>query len=870
MRRSPRLLALVLVLAGFAFGPSSASAQVINGNNWPNPRLNLVNPCGGKAGTNVEVGFGGTDLEEPESLWFSHPGIKGTPIVPPPPKPDPKDPKKTPPPTPITKFNVVIDKAVPPGYYDVRFVNKHGISNPRIFIVGELNEMPEKEPNNDVEQATRVDIGTTVTGVIAAAADVDYYGFSGKKGQRLVITCLAASIDSRLYPEMRLIGPVVLPPKDAKEPVKGPAIDGKEIAFSRPGPQQDGFLDIILPADGDYLLRLNQFTYIGGSADYFYRLNFASAPWIDAVFPPVVELGKASPVTLIGRNLPGGKAEPGMKIGGAAVETLSVNITPPADPLAPQKLLFHSPIAPPSAGLDGFEYRHATPAGLSNPVLLTYAQAPVILEKEENDTADKAQAITTPCELCGKIEKVRDRDWYVFDAKKGDTLIFEMFSERLGAPTDMYFVIRNLATKTDFPLVDDSTDIVNTKNFYNFTKDPAPFRFTAPADGKYHLLIGSQVGDIQAGPEHIYRLRISPEKQDFRLIVTPGDDFRPDSVTAHKGGQAYFEVIVLRRDGFKDDITITMEGLPSGITCPPQILSGRMKSAYLVLTAADGAPPFTGEVKVFGTAVIGGARVTREARPATSVWPVQPAQNIPTVTRLDRSLMLAVRDKAPGKLTSTLTTARVALGDKLNIPLKLTRMLDDFKGNFQVTPVPGDLPPNINFANLTFAPGKDDQTAVLAVAPTALPGTYNVVFRGFAPIPPGGPKSKPVNAVLVSSPIQVIVLPKTVATLSVDNANPTIKVGKELATGVVTVKVTRQFDYADSFKVELILPPEAKDISADPIVIAAKTDEAKLTLKVPPTAAPGNRANLTVRATAVIHGDVTLVHETKINVNVVK
>src|SRR4029079_6681402 len=112
----------------------------------------------------------------------------------------------------------------------------------------------------------------------------------------------------------------------------------------------------------------------------------------------------------------------------------------------------------------------------------------------------------------------------------------------IGAPTDMYFVIRNLATKTEMPLVDDYTDIANTKNFYNFSKDPLPFRFVAPADGKYHLLVGSQVGDIQAGPEHIYHLRVSPEKPDFGLIVEPAEDFRPDGGNILKGGRAYFEV----------------------------------------------------------------------------------------------------------------------------------------------------------------------------------------------------------------------------------------------------------------------------------------------------------------------------------------
>ena len=95
-------------------------------------------------------------------------------------------------PPPITKFSVTIDKAVPPGSYEVRFVNPHGISNPRVFVVGDLTEVAEKEPNNDVEQAQRVALGTTITGLINPATDVDYSIFAGKKGQHVVLTCLTA------------------------------------------------------------------------------------------------------------------------------------------------------------------------------------------------------------------------------------------------------------------------------------------------------------------------------------------------------------------------------------------------------------------------------------------------------------------------------------------------------------------------------------------------------------------------------------------------------------------------------------------------------------------------------------------------------
>src|SRR6266851_2842526 len=178
---------------------ASALAQPPAGSQLPNPRLTVLTPCGAKAGSTVEVTIVGSDLEEPQALLFSHPSIKAERIQPPPPPPaDPKKPAQPAPTPPITKFKVTVAADAPPGNHDVRFVGKYGISNPRVFVVGDLLEVAEKEPNNDVAEAQRVELNTTISGVIAAPTDVDYFVFAGKKGQRVVASCLSSTIDSRL------------------------------------------------------------------------------------------------------------------------------------------------------------------------------------------------------------------------------------------------------------------------------------------------------------------------------------------------------------------------------------------------------------------------------------------------------------------------------------------------------------------------------------------------------------------------------------------------------------------------------------------------------------------------------------------------
>src|SRR5262249_34986209 len=150
-----------------------------------------------------------------------------------------------------------------------------------------MKEVQEAETNDDVPQAQRVELNTTVNGVIAAPTDVDYFVFSGKKGQRVIISCLSTSVDSKLPASVEAFGP-----------------SGNYFGAGRGYQENDALLDAALTEDGDHHVRVSSFTYTLGGADYFYRLTISTAPWIDAVYPPVVAAGKATSVTVYGRNLP--------------------------------------------------------------------------------------------------------------------------------------------------------------------------------------------------------------------------------------------------------------------------------------------------------------------------------------------------------------------------------------------------------------------------------------------------------------------------------------------------------------------------------------------------------------------------------------
>jgi len=843
--------ALLASLLALAIPAGRVSAQPPPGSNLPNPRLLTITPTGGKAGTQVELTLTGTDLDDAQALFFSHTGIKAERLseaVTPP--PDPKKPNPKRPAQGAVKFKVTIPAETPLGNHDVRIINKWGISNPRVFVVGDLAEVLEKEPNNDVPEAQRVGLNSTVNGAINNPTDVDYFVFAAKKGQRVVLSCLASSIDSRAHPALELYDD-----------------QGKQLGFNRSYHGSDALVDCTLPADGDYYVRLYEFTHTEGSPEHFYRLTITTAPWIDALFPPVVEPGKRTQVTLYGRNLPNGQLDPSAVIDGRILEKATVDIDVPNDPPALHRLAYSGKADPLAAALSGFEYRTRNAVGTSNPFLLTYARAPVVLDNGANDTPETAQQMTVPCEIAGRIEKKRDRDWYAFTAKKGEVYSIEVLSQRLGSPTDMYFVLRNAATKQNIFEGDDNPDVL-APQFFARTDDPAVYRFNVPADGIYQLQVSSRDADIAAGPQYYYRVRITPEMPDFELVAMPPSEANPDGCRLPREGNQSYTVYALRQDGWTGEIALTAEGLPPGVSCQPAILGPGVKRTMLVLSADDDAEDWTGEIKIKGTATIRGQEVVRAARPGTMTWAVQ-QPNQPAVSRVDRNLVLAVRDQAPYSVTAKLDKAQVMHGDKVAVSFKLSRLWPDFKGAVQLQGV--DFPANLNPPQANIAADKDEATMALEIRPNVVPGKYTLDFRATAQVPfnrdPMAKQKQPVNEILPAAPVTLTILPKSVATLTVNVPKGNIKLGMQ---GEVIVKVSRLYDYAGEFKVQLVLPPDLKNVSADEVTIPAGQDEARVIVKVAPEAAPANLSNLTLRATAMLDGGVPAVHEAKINVNIVK
>ena len=114
----------------------------------------------------------------------------------------------------------------------------------------------EAEPNDDFKTPTPAELPLAFNGIIEKADDVDCFKFSAKKGQTYEVECYARRIRSALDPVVNLY-----------------YADGRRITGNDDSRGPDSYFRFGVPADGEYILRINDHLGRGG-ADFVYRVEF--------------------------------------------------------------------------------------------------------------------------------------------------------------------------------------------------------------------------------------------------------------------------------------------------------------------------------------------------------------------------------------------------------------------------------------------------------------------------------------------------------------------------------------------------------------------------------------------------------------------
>jgi hypothetical protein len=522
----------LLLIALFA-GAALATDQ-------PAPNVKSASPDFMQRGASTEVTFTGEGLAPDTKILVSgEPGLTAN-IV-----------EATP-----TKVRVAITATADAqiGDREIRLVTPGGVSTALNFNLSMFPVIAEKEPNNKFDVAQPIELPVTVVGSINAAAEVDCFKFSAKKGEELVFDVQASRIGSKLDSSLRVFDSA-----------------GHELACSFDGADVDSTIEFKAPADGEFFLQLHDVKY-GGGGDFNYRLTAGRIPYADSIFPMGGQRGQQVEVSFSGQNMDG-NAKLSLKL----------------DPAVP---------------LGRMDVRASTPLGQTNPMPFEVSDLPEFIEQEPNNAVDKATPVTVPSILNGRINERRDRDVYKFKTEKGQKLVFEVVSGRLGSQLDPLLTLFN--AKGDVLL-----------------QNEADGRFEYTFNDAAEYAIGVQDLHERSGPGLNYRLAVQPPASGAPSFSVR---FTPDRLAVSRGGRSIIQCEITRDGNYDGDITVAFEGLPKGISAEPVTIPNKPEGSGLVsISAAEDAEMGSFQIRVVASSKFKDQTITRTASPELNSQTVRQA-----------------------------------------------------------------------------------------------------------------------------------------------------------------------------------------------------------------------------------------------------
>ncbi len=561
--RSLQILALALL-------PVVAMGQKLN--------VGFVYPAGGQKGTTLEVTVGGQNLAQVTGVVVSGAGVTGE-IVSNSAR-DASGKAKKPQRKNIREQDnlqiadrVVVRLTISPkaeiGIRDFRLSTPSGYSNRLFFEVGQYHEVLESAGNNIIFRPTTYDkIPVTFNGQVLPGKR-DYFRFTAKKDQMIVCAVKAREMVPYLADAVPGWFQAVLTMYDSQ---------GKEVAYNDDYHLlPDPVIMCRIPHDGEYTLEIKDAIY-RGREDFVYRINVGEIPFLTSISPLGGPVGVKTKVKVYGVNL--------------ASDQLI---------LKPQKNDAGGRMQVSVKGVGGY---------MSNP--LPFEVSKGIIETshytKKSDTRETAMEVKPGMVVNGAISFPGKSDWYYFDIQeRGEEWQIGISARKLGALLDsriqVYMSNDKIAVEND-DMPDQSEGLMIHHADAGFVKK---FQFNK---GRMYM----KVTDVQgkgATEGYDYRLYVQRATPDYELRI------EPSSISIPSGGTTAFTVFAIRKYGFKDDVTVSIEGLPEGFKVSHNVLQKGDTRLRMTVTAPKKAEEKPLDLKVIGTATSdNGATVKRTALPA--------------------------------------------------------------------------------------------------------------------------------------------------------------------------------------------------------------------------------------------------------------
>lgn len=509
-----------------------------------------------------------------------------------------------------TKVKLTASSDAMPGVREVRVATPQGVSTVGLVVVADDPVVTESDDkaNNTPAGAQRLALPAVVSGKVGALEDVDYYAVEAKAGQTVAFALWGNRLENKIHDLQTHLDPILIL-SDAK---------GAEIASDDNHDFADPLLIHTFKDSGIFFIQVRDTNY-AGNANWTYVLHVTSGPYVTSAFPMAVNPGKAAELSGLGANF---------------------------DRSRPLMVDVPAGIA---AGVRWFPL--ATDRGRSQPVPVVVTPLPIA--KESGDAAGeaaKAQAVTLPAAVAGRIGERNDEDAYRFAAKKGQVYAFEVAARRAGSALDPVVRVLDLAGKV-VAEVDDTPGL---------GKD-CRLEWTAPSDADYSLQIADLHG--RGGPDFGYALLAEPARPDFVATCDP------DKVNIGPGARAAVFVKLTRRAGFAGPVQFAFEGLPPGVSASPLTVSGTMTQGVVVVSASADAKPAAALPALVAKAETPAGPITHPVAPIQEIYLPGGGRGLYTVGTL------ALGVTKPSDITVEAKPSRVVLkpGESATIDVQVTR-----------------------------------------------------------------------------------------------------------------------------------------------------------------------------------------------------
>jgi hypothetical protein len=503
------------------------------------------------------------------------------------------------------------------GIREFRLASKRGISSVGQVVVVSDPVVLETSVNNTPAQAQAIKLPCVVAGRLEAVEDIDYFKFEAQAGQTVTFEVYCARLQDKIHDLQ----------KHAKPMLTLYDGDGRELAANDHFYFADPLLSYTIPKTGTYHVQIRESTYDGDSR-WVYALAATNQPYASHVYPMAGNPGKVMDV------------EP---VGSAKLKKAKLSLKVPPQPGTRQVQL----------DIDGIK---------TNPVTFIVSTLPQALEQEPNDEPAKATRITLPAGINGRIGTARDLDHFVFAAKKGKAIAFELMARRFGT-------LLNSSLHGVLEIMDMKGNVLAASDLTHSGAE-ASLVFTPAVDADYIL----RVRDLNSkgGDSYVYHVNADWARQDFTLRCDP------DKAMIGPGSSTAWYVHVVRSNGFAGTVEIKINGLPHGATASPLTIPPTMTQGVVVLTAATDAKHAAAHVEIIGKANL----KTLDGKDETAIRRTQPNQEIysPGGGRAKFNVDLqtiAITDTSDIlKVDASTTTISLKPGEEIKIDVSLQRRQD--------------------------------------------------------------------------------------------------------------------------------------------------------------------------------------------------